>query len=146
MRQELHHIEIKPASGPAISLADDTSGLEYLVEVPLPTTGLGPFSLESFCVKALDPLLGLEFAGNDQLDVRAGLALPEDHLITSVALTLQIIGELCQGSFRPPTEEGDAGKELYLGVMSILNVLELCVVEGLVNNGEGTILQAADGG
>ena len=97
-------------------------------------------------MKAFDALLGLELAGNDQLDVRAGLALPEDHLISSVALALQIVSELCQGGFRPPTEEGDAGKELYLGVMRILNVLKLCVVEGLVNHCEGAILQAADGG
>ncbi len=76
----------------------------------------------------------------------AWLALPEDHLISSVALPLQIVGELCQGSFRPPTEEGDAAKELYLGIVHILNVLKLCVIESLVNNGECTILQAADGG
>ena len=88
VRQELHHVEIEPAGGSSIPLADDPSGLEYLVEIPLPATGLGPFSLESLGMKALDALLGLKLTGNDQLDVRAGLALPEDHLISSVALTL----------------------------------------------------------
>ena len=76
--------------------------------VPLPDTGLDSFGFDSFGMKALDPLLGLKFAGYNQLDVCAWLALPEDHLISSVTLTFQIVGELCQGSFRPPTEEGDA--------------------------------------
>ena len=62
MGQEFHHIEIKPASGTAIPLANDSCRLEYLVVVPLSATGLDSFSLESFSMKALDPFLGLEFA------------------------------------------------------------------------------------
>jgi hypothetical protein len=62
MRQEFHHIEIKPAGGPAIPLANNPGSLEYLVVVTLPTTGLDSFSLESFDMKAFDPFLGLEFA------------------------------------------------------------------------------------
>lgn len=91
-------------------------------------------------MKALDPLLGLELPGYDQLDVCAGLALSEDYLISSVALTFQIVGELCQGSFRPPTEEGDASKEFYLSVVRILYVLELSFIETLVNHCECAIL------
>jgi hypothetical protein len=146
MRQELHHIEIKPAGCPAIPLANDPCSLEYLVVGPLPATGLDSFSLESFGMKALDPFLGLEFACNNQLDVCAWFALPEDYLISSVAFTFQIVGELCQSSFRPPTEEGNAAKKLYLSIVRVLNVLELCVIESFINHGEGTILQTADGG
>jgi hypothetical protein len=62
MRQEFHHIEIKPAGGSAIPLANNPGSLEYLVVVTLPTTGLDSFSLESFDMKAFDPFLGLEFA------------------------------------------------------------------------------------
>jgi hypothetical protein len=65
MRQELHHIEIKPTGCPAIPLANDPCSLEYLVVVPLSDTGLDSFGLDSFGMKALDPFLGLEFAGNN---------------------------------------------------------------------------------
>ena len=76
VRQKLHHVEIETTRCTAISLADDTSGLESFL--------VASTCLDCFYMKTFYSFLSLEFSADYQVDIGALISFFENYLISLV--------------------------------------------------------------